>query len=154
MTRCYKALQIATKIKTSQKLESISKIKGEEQLKTFRQLTVKTHLKEIWNYDFEKLLLATYLKDQNFGHIKSVFQFTYHQHAGVFTSNELKDRFYSIIRLALKMIRSRIKQQKGGLIPKMLGLNEKRFKILGKSKTALNIRLWLVDIYMREDCSE
>lgn len=68
--KCYKALQIATKIRIEKKLDTISKRKGEEKLKTFRQLTFKTQLKEVWNYEYERLLLNTYLKDQNFGHIR------------------------------------------------------------------------------------
>jgi len=99
------------------------------------------------------VLIRAYRESQNFGYIKDKFEEQFPEHAGCFTANEIKDRFCSIIRAALRIVRDKLREQrKFGDVPKLFGLNEKRFKIISKSRLAIHLRLWLLDIYKNENC--
>lgn len=69
---------MAAKAKIKMRLQAIEKLRNlDVKLQTFKQLIVKTKLKSIWNYEFEKIMINSYKKNQNFGFIKEELQRNY-----------------------------------------------------------------------------
>lgn len=52
----------------------------------------------------------------------------------------------------MRIVRGRLKEHSAhGEVPKLFGLNEKRFKIISKSRLAIHLRLWLLELYKKDN---